>query len=60
LSKRIYGAWAKSSNGSKIMQKAIEEHNKWNTGFNAVCEKYSNFQTNITVTFKRQGEERLE
>jgi hypothetical protein len=23
------------------MQKAIKEHNKWNIGLNAVCEKYS-------------------
>jgi hypothetical protein len=37
LSKRIYGAWAKSSsNGPKVMQKATEEHGKLNIGFNAV------------------------
>jgi hypothetical protein len=37
LSKRIYGAWAKSSpDGPKVMQKATEEHSKWNIAFNAV------------------------
>jgi hypothetical protein len=42
LSKKIYGAWAKSSPGSpEVMQKATEEHSKWNIGFNEICEKYS-------------------
>jgi hypothetical protein len=37
LRKRIYGARAKSSpDGAKVMQKATEEHSKWNIGFNAV------------------------
>jgi hypothetical protein len=37
LSKIIYGARAKSSpHGPKVMQKAAEEHTKWNIGFNAV------------------------
>jgi hypothetical protein len=37
LSKRIYGAWAKSSaDGPKVMQKATEEHSKWKIGFKAV------------------------
>jgi hypothetical protein len=37
LSKRIYGARAKSfPDGPKVMQKATEEHRKWNFGFNAV------------------------
>jgi hypothetical protein len=37
LSKRIYGAWEKSSpDGPKVMQIATEEHNKWNIGFNEV------------------------
>jgi hypothetical protein len=37
LSKRIYGAWAKSSpDAPEIMQKATEEHSKWKIGFNAV------------------------
>jgi hypothetical protein len=42
LSKKIYGAWAKlSPGGPKVMQKAIEEHNKWNIGFD------KNFFSNI-------------
>jgi hypothetical protein len=37
LSKRIYGAWATSyPDDPKVMQKATEEHSKWNIGFNAV------------------------
>jgi hypothetical protein len=59
MSKRIYGVWAKSSpDGPKVMQKATEEHSKWNTGFNAVVRntQFSNF----SVTFKKQGEKRLE
>jgi hypothetical protein len=45
LSKKIYGAWAKSSpDDPKVMQKDTEEHNKWKTGFNAVVrnKKFSN------------------
>jgi hypothetical protein len=37
LSKRIYGAWAKSSpDGPEVLQKVTEEHSKWKIGFNAV------------------------
>jgi hypothetical protein len=59
LSKRIYCAWANSSpDGPKVMQKATEEHSKWNIGFNGVVRntQFSNF----SVTLKRQDEERLE
>jgi hypothetical protein len=42
LNKKIYGACLKSSpGGPKVMQKAIENHNKWNIGFYKFCEKYS-------------------
>jgi hypothetical protein len=38
------------------MQKATEEHSKWNIGFNAVVrKKILNSQTIFSVTFKRQG-----
>jgi hypothetical protein len=37
LSKKIYGAFAKSSpDAPKVMQKATEEHSKCTIGFNAV------------------------
>jgi hypothetical protein len=36
MSKRIYGAWVKSSpDGPKVIQKATLEYRKWNIGFNA-------------------------
>jgi hypothetical protein len=42
LNKRIYGVWEKQSpDDPKVMHEAIEEHSKWEIGFNAVCEKYS-------------------
>jgi hypothetical protein len=34
MNKKIYVALAKSSDDPKIMQKAAEEHSKWNIGFN--------------------------
>jgi hypothetical protein len=60
LRKRIYGEWAKASpDVPKAMQKATEEHNKWNIGFNAVV-RNTQFSNYFSVTFKRQGEKRLQ
>jgi hypothetical protein len=41
------------------VQKATEKHSKWNTDLTQLQEILSS-QTNISATFKRQGEERPE
>jgi hypothetical protein len=61
MSGTVYGARAElSCNAPKVMQKAIEEHSKWNVGFNTVFEKYSVPELIFSVTFERQGEDGLE